>query len=113
METNGHSFAPIKGKIPGKAINLGGHTLVLAPLNLDGLQQAMPLLDALKELTKLDEIITGSAPIVLLSLERNYDIKLDEVVLLLDAGNVTQAVAIVCGVSGLEATAPGEIAPAP
>ena len=112
MEANGKNYAPIHGKIPGKELTLGGHVFTAAPLNLDGLQGALPLIDELKKIKDIRDVIKGAAPIVHLSLARNYDITVEDVIGLLDAGNVTPALYAIAGISGLE-TGPGETKPAP
>jgi hypothetical protein len=108
-------YAPIPGKIPGVPLNLGGVDFVAAPFNLDGVQEAMALLDKLKarESPQADETLRGTAEVLLISLRRNDpELTLDELVRLIDMGNWEAALLAVCGSSGIHFTAPGEPRPA-
>jgi hypothetical protein len=112
VETNGRKYVPIPGKIPGTELNLGGNIFVAAPFNLDGVQEAMTLLETLKDAKTASESLRGAAAVLLISLQRNYpDLTLDELVPLIDMGNWERALLAVCGSSGIHFTA-GEPAPA-
>ncbi len=112
-EHNGHNFAPVPGKIPGAALNLGGVELIAPPFNLDAVQEVMPLLVKFKETKTAADTLRAVAPILLLSLRRNYpEITLKQVLELVDMGNAVPALLDVCKVSGIEfAKNSGESAP--
>ena len=111
---NGSKYAPVPGKIPGRRINLGGVEFVMAPLNLDGVREYPTRLTAMQAI-KVDvddpgPFFEAAADVLLLSLARNYpDLTRDELVALLDMGNVREASAALREVSGFLL---GEAAPA-
>jgi hypothetical protein len=92
-DTTQSKYAPIPGKIPGQVVNLGGHDLVLAPLTIEQIEKLGPQIDTLGVGDKtLSELVELAAPIILLSVNRNYpDMTLAELRGLLDVGNVRQA----------------------
>ncbi len=112
-------YAPRPGRIPGVVLNLGGCDLVLAPLNLDGVQAATPLLERFNELAKapgiesMGPLLQAAAEVLHLSLVRNYtDMTPDDVRGLLDVYNAAQAVEAMATQSGFKRATPGEIPPA-
>ena len=112
MEANGSRYAPVAGKIPGTAINLGGVDLVIAPLSLDQVQQFE------EDISKASERLSGKnfaeqisycLPVIHAGLTRNYpDLTQDELRKLLDIGNFIPAFQAVVRVSGFEVARPGE-----
>lgn len=106
-------YAPVPGNIPGTAINLGGRDLILAPLNLDGVRAAEPLLKELDTLKKFEMQVPVAAQVIILSLNRNYpDMTIEDLVPLLDMSNTSKAVLAVAGIAGFEMLKPGETRPA-
>ena len=106
-------YAPRPGHIPGAVINLGGHELVLAPLNLDGVRAAQPYLDRLPELRQPEEVLQVSAELLLLSLARNYpDMTAADVAGLLDMDNAPRAIDAMTTQRGYKRAKPGELTPA-
>ncbi len=113
METNGGGYRPQPGKIPGVRMNLGGVELVLAPLNLQQVEEFESVLPQLGKQGGLHEALKAGVPIIHASLSRNYsDITLDDVRGLLDIGNFREALDAVLGISGYSRRAPGEPTPA-
>ena len=112
--SNGSKYAPVPGKIPGTALNLGGIDFVAPPFNLDGMQEVMPLLkDAKDELKTAEDVLRYSARVIHISLKRNYpDLTLDELLRLIDLGNAMSVLRTVCSASGIEFKKPGEPIPA-
>ncbi len=109
---NGSRYAPVPGKIPGTELNLGGHIFVAAPFNLDGVQEAMKLLEQLKEVKSAADSLKGAAEVLLISLRRNDpDLTVDQLLSLLDLGNWERALLTVCSASGINFAA-GESRPA-
>ncbi len=96
----------------GERAVAGGIEFIAAPFNLDGVQEAIPLLNAAKDTKGWPETLRASAGILIISLRRNYpDLTLDELLTLLDTGNALPAILKVCELSGVN-FAPGETAPA-
>ena len=110
METNGKSFAPVPGKIPGTRVNLGGQDYILAPLNLfqvETLHEQILQLNAPSD--NMRENIERSLPLILASLQRNYpDITLDELRNLIDLGNFAACTRAVVEISGYAPAQSGE-----
>lgn len=111
---NGSKYAPVPGKIPGTAINLGGRDLILAPLNLDGVQAFEPLQERFKqEAGDLGGLTNIVAEALHLSLRRNYpDMTIEDVAGLLDVNNMQSAMEELTAAAGFRKAAPGESAPA-
>ena len=110
---NGSKYAPVPGKIPGAAINLGGVDLILAPLNLDGVQAFGALQDELSAAKTFPDIAAVVSKMLALSLQRNYpDITTDQITNLLDTANVQTSMLELAKVSGMATGAPGELRPA-
>ena len=100
---NGNRYAPVPGKIPGTELNLGGVIFIAAPFNLDGVQEAMTLLETLKDAKSAEDSLRGTAQVLLVSLRRNDpDLTIEQLRPLLDLGNWQKALLTVCGASGLE-----------
>src|SRR5574337_945295 len=113
MEANGGGYAPQPGKIPGARMNLGGRELVLAPLNLQQVEQFESVLPELGKQGSLRDALSTGVPIIHASLSRNYpEITLDEVRGLLDIGNFREALDAMLGISGYSRRQPGEPTPA-
>lgn len=115
--TNGSKYAPVAGKIPGRALNLGGVEFTLPPLNLDGVQAFEPLQKRVAEVRAdgagLPELFGVVADALMLSLGRNYpDLTREEVLALLDLGNFLPAMDALAEVSGYRKAAAGESMPA-
>jgi hypothetical protein len=110
---NGSKYAPVPGKIPGTALNLGGVEFVAPPFNLDGVQEVMPLLEQTKGVKAAPETLRAVAAVLHISLKRNYpDLTVDELLPLIDMGNALPSLLAVCKVSGIEFAVPGEPVPA-
>ena len=107
-------YAPVPGKIPGRALNMGGRELVLAPLTLDQVQEFEPTMTRLADSSKpLREMLADFLPVILASLQRNYpDITLEDVRALVDVGNFKEATEAIVDISGYKRVAPGETLPA-
>jgi hypothetical protein len=113
VDANGSKYAPVPGKIPGTALNLGGVEFVAAPFNLDGVQEATRLLESLQGAKTAQESLRGAAAVIAISLQRNNpDITVEDVTALLDLGNWEAALLAVCGASGIKFAALGEPRPA-
>lgn len=106
-------YAPLAGKIPGVAFNLGGNDFVLAPLNLLQVEAMEPVITGFKDAADMQSVSKIAQQLVLASLSRNYpDITEDDVKQLLDVGQMNAAIAAVLGVSGYKMSPPGELKPA-
>jgi hypothetical protein len=104
-------WAPVAGKIPGVAVNLGGHLLVLAPLGIGKAREFSERGKAL-EPSDTDGMQALGIAMVHASLARNYpEITLDEVEALLDVGNLQEATQAIAAQSGLKKVTPGELTP--
>lgn len=113
MEASGHSYRPVPGKIPGRAINLGGHDFVLPPLNLDGVRIAQPLFLEFEKHEHVADSLEMAAKILHIALVRNYPkITEADVAALLDTGNAIPALAALASLSGFKAAPLGETRPA-
>jgi hypothetical protein len=109
MSDGNGKWAPVPGKIPGVAVNLGGHTLVLAPL---GIGKAREFSERGKEAKTDDDMAALGVAMIHASLVRNYpDITLDAVRDLLDTGNLREATDAIAAQSGLKRVTPGELTP--
>lgn len=113
-EHNGSKYAPVPGKIPGTALNLGGRDFVAPPFNLDGVQEVMPLLNGAKdELKTAEDVLRYSARVIHISLKRNYpDLTIDDLLHVIDLGNAMLVIDTICRASGIEFKKPGEPMPA-
>ena len=117
-------WAPRPGFIPGAVVNLGGHDLVLAPLNLDAIRHFdQRMRDAQARLAASPDTMTDVeqqqlfAEMIHASLVRNYaDLDLDHVKALLDTENIKLAMRAIADPSGIKIAKPvdlGESQPAP
>jgi hypothetical protein len=116
METNGKHYAPLPGKIPGAAINLGGHDFVLAPLGLRLLREYQAKAHALAEKkdppATPDELYELNVEVIVASLNRNYpEITREGIEELLDSVNVPESLALIWDQSGVKRVKPGELKP--
>lgn len=110
MSANGRSYAPEPGKIPGIPVNLGGHELIVPPLNLNLLQHFKDLLEHPAEGNSVDEF-ERSLPLVVAAIQRNYpDFTADDARALVDLGNFKPLLDAIVSSSGLVKA--GEGAPA-
>ncbi|MGH7750033.1 MAG: hypothetical protein ACREQ5_35485 [Candidatus Dormibacteria bacterium] len=99
--TNGVSYAPEPGKIPGTALNLGGHDFIVAPLNLNQLQHFKDLLEQPVGGSSL-EAIERSLPLVVAAIQRNNpNFTMDAARELVDFGNFPAVLQAVLSSSGL------------
>ena len=113
MNAQGHSYAPVPGKIPGRAINLGGVDFTLPPLNLDGVRVAQPLFIEFEKVDHVVDSLGMAAKILHVALVRNYpDLTEADVLALLDTGNAIPALAALASLSGFRASPLGEPKPA-
>jgi hypothetical protein len=113
VSTNGHDFAPVTGKIPGTMINLGGREYILAPLNLDQVQQFEEVIPKLGQAATLQENIKQSLPLIHASLSRNYpEITIEDVRKIVDLGNFAAASWAIVSLSGYKRVPAGESPPA-
>ena len=114
MSTNGSSkskYAPLPGKIPGVALNLGGHELIIAPLNVNQLQHFQELFAHPPKTENISEEFEASLPLIVAALQRNYpDLTPDDARGLIDIGNFREVVNAITSESGLKKA--GETAPA-
>jgi hypothetical protein len=105
-------YQPVPGKIPGTTLNLGGHELVLAPLNLDQVQAFEATIANLGQPKSLPEAIAEAVPLIHASLSRNYpDLSVEDVRRLVDLGNFAAACTAIVTSSGFKRAAPGESSP--
>ena len=110
MEANGKSYAPVPGEIPGTRVNLGGTEFVLAPLNLNQVEQFHELITSLRSPSDdLLENMKRGIPLIHASLSRNYPgITPEDVAALVDIGNFAAASRAVVEISGYAPAKPGE-----
>lgn len=105
-------YAPIPGKIPGTAVNLGGHDFIVAPLNLDLFVQHE------KEITEFGAIkdrggLEAALPIFLVCIQRNYpDMTLEALRQIIDFANAGALMQAIIETNALKLKAPGESVPA-
>ena len=112
MSESVSKYAPIPGKSPGTAVNLGGREFVLAPLNLFQIEALEATIAQLGNNSGLKESLELSIPLVLASMQRNYpDVTADDVRGLLDLGNFMAVTKSIITSSGY-APAEGESLPA-
>jgi len=113
MSVGNGKWAPRSGHIPGAVVNLGGHELVLAPLNLDQVREFDELAKAGAAGGAEDAFAVNTA-IIHASLSRNYpDLDLAHVRALLDTQNVVAAMKAIADPSGMRIAKPGELGPTP
>jgi hypothetical protein len=106
-------YAPIPGKIPGTAVNLGGHDFIVAPLNLDLFVAHEAQITAMGSLPTTKEGVEQVLPLFLVCIQRNYpDMTLAALRQLVDFGNVTALTNAIIETNGLKLKAPGESVPA-
>ncbi len=112
---NGKTYQPVPGKIPGTAINLGGVEYILAPLNLNQVEEFESRIKTLGTKPTMAENLADAAVLVQASLSRNYEgITVDDVREMIDLGNFERAAKAVVSISGFAAapSASGEAVPA-
>jgi hypothetical protein len=112
-EVNGVRYAPIPGKIPGTAVNLGGHEFVVPPLNLDLYVRYEKDIGEMGQPASTRERLEKVLPVFLVSLQRNYpELTLADLRLLIDFANARQLTDAIVETNALKLKAPGEQAPA-
>ncbi len=112
-EHNGSKYAPVPGKIPGRLVNMSGVDLVFAPLTLDQVQAFEETLATPTNGMKLRESMEFMLPVLLASLQRNYeDMTAEQLRPLLDVANMKEAGEALMDISGYTRTLPGEARPA-
>ena len=105
-------YAPIPGKIPGTAVNLGGHDFVVAPLSLDLFVEYEKTITEFGT-TRSKDGMERSLPMFLACVQRNNpDMTIDELRRLLDFGNIRLLMDAIIETNGLKLKAPGESVPA-
>jgi hypothetical protein len=106
-------YAPIPGKIPGTAINMGGHEFIVAPLNLDLYVQYEEQIKAIGATPTTREGLEKVLPLFLVCIQRNYsDMTLEVLRQLVDFGNVMALSTAIIETNALKLKAPGESVPA-
>jgi hypothetical protein len=106
-------YAPIPGKIPGTAVNLGGHEFIIAPLNLDLFIEHEKTISQFGSIEKSISGLERVLPTFLASIRRNYpDMTLEALRGLVDFGNFTQLTDAIVETNALKLKAPGESVPA-
>lgn len=111
MTSNGSKYAPLPGKIPGVALNLGGHELIIAPLNVNQIQHFKELFEHPPKSDNVADEFEASLPLIVAALQRNYpDFTADDARGLVDVGNFRELVEAITSSSGLVRA--GETAPA-
>jgi hypothetical protein len=109
MSANGHDYTPVPGKIPGTALNLGGHEFIMPALNLDAYQSVEENIKKIGDVGDLSKELANAIPIVHAALLRNYpEITVEDVRGLMDFGNVSACLAAVVKVNELKQGKPGE-----
>lgn len=108
-------YAPRPGFIRGVAINLGGHDLVLAPLNLRLAREFEAKgkeLQGKEPAPTVEDAHEFNIDLILASLQRNYpDMTREALDALLDTASEAEAIDAVMNQSGLKRVAPGELTP--
>jgi len=90
--------------IDGLTINLGGTDYIVPPLNLNGLEKYLKLMDRINE-TKDDPLaqINITAEAALIALRRNYpDLTIEDIKEMLDTESSIRLFGVVAEVSGLK-----------
>jgi hypothetical protein len=111
VTSNGSKYAPLPGKIPGVAMNLGGHNLIIAPLNVNQLQHFQEQFENPPKTKNIAEEFEASLPLIVAAMQRNYpDLTPEDARGLIDIGNFREVVEAITSSSGLKKA--GETAPA-
>lgn len=111
---NGSTYKPVPGKIPGTVLNLGGVDYIVAPLNLNQVEEFEARIKTLGTKPTMAENLADAAVLVHASLSRNYsDITIEQVRAVIDLGNFEKAAKAVVSISGFAAApSSGEAVPA-
>lgn len=92
-------------------MNLGGHELLIAPLNVNQLQHFQEMFANPPKTENIAEEFEASLPLIVAALQRNYpDFTADDARGLIDVGNFRELVEAITSSSGLKKA--GETAPA-
>lgn len=112
---NGKTYAPRPGHIRGVALNIGGHDLVLAPLNLRLAREFEAKgkeLQAKQPAPSVEDAHAFNVEVILASLNRNYpDLTSEALDALLDTETEKEAIEAVMNQSGMKRVKPGELTP--
>jgi len=112
-EVNGVKYAPIPGKIPGTAVNLGGHEFIVAPLNLDLFVQYEKDITEFGAIPNTRDGLDKALPLFLVCIQRNNpDMTLEALRHLVDFANAGALANAIIETNALKLKEPGESAPA-
>lgn len=97
--------------IEGIKINLGGTEYIVPPLNFKSLKRLQPIIESLSQIdiTMTDKQIDDIAEIVHAAISRNYpDFTKEQILDVLDLGNIGPILASILGASGVKKVLLGE-----
>lgn len=97
-------------RFEGRVIKLGGQDYVVPPLSLRHMQQFQPIIGELTS-GKMDEVaaMKFNLDIILAAFQRNYsEMTMDQVLDLIDVGNIITVRNAVLNTSGFVRTSPGK-----
>lgn len=99
---NGSKYAPLPGKIPGTALNLGGHDFIVPPLNLNQVQHFGSVFESPPKADNFVQEFENALPIIIAAMQRNYpDFTEEDARALIDVGNFRDVVEAIVDSSGL------------
>jgi hypothetical protein len=112
-ELNGSKYAPVPGKIPGTAVNLGGHEFTIAPMNLDLYVQHEKEIGEIGRSANTRDGLEKALPLFLVCIQRNNpDMTLEALRHLVDFANAGSLTSAIIETNALKLKAPGESMPA-